>query len=61
MRESLGQGGAAEDSRFTKIQSVIISGTLLDRLEAITVTGIVSLMAMSTPPPHEGLSLRCIL
>ena len=51
---------AAEDSRFVKIQPVMISGALLDRLEGTTETGIVSLVAISTPPPREGLSLRYI-
>lgn len=65
MRESLGQGGRYTQLRIVDLRrfniTVMISGALLVRWEGITEAGMVSLMAISTPPPREGLSLRYML
>ena len=59
MRGSLGQDGRYMQLRIVGLQrfslTVTISGALLDRLEGMTETGIVSLVAIRTPPPREGL------
>ena len=65
IRESLGFGGRYTQQRIVGFRrfnlTAMISGAVLVRLEGTAKTGIELLMAISTPPPRVGLSLRYIL
>ena len=65
IRESLGLGGRYTQQRIVGFRrfnlTAMTSGAVLVRLEGTGKTGIELLMAISTPPPRVGLSLRYIL